>query len=87
MVSPLPDYVERRIVVEFGRRYVYVYMTTGDGKLLPEREESFLQPYVLERKEANEEADDLWHVIYDRLNETINFPTEGDDEPGGTPEE
>lgn len=79
-MSKIPDYVERRIVVEFGRRYAYVYMTDGNGKLLPEREESFLQPYTLERKEAHEEADDLWQMVYDVLNDTINFATEGDDE-------
>ena len=87
MVSKLPDYVERRIVVEFGRRYAYVYMTDGGGKLIAEREESFRQPYVMERKEAHEDADDLWQMIYDWLNDTINFPTAGDDEAGGTPEE
>ena len=41
----VPDYVERRIVVEIGRQYAYVYMTDGNGKLVPQREESFKQPY------------------------------------------
>ncbi len=86
-MKSLPDYVERRIVIEYGRRYAYVYMTTGDGKLIASREESFKQPYQLERSEANEEADEAWHLIYDHLNETINFPTAGYGEPDGTPEE
>lgn len=68
----LPDYVERRIVIEYGRQYVYLYMTTGDGKLLPGREESFKQHYVLERKEAHEEAVELWDVAYDHLNDIVN---------------
>ena len=77
----IPDYVERRIVVEFGRQYAYVYMTDGAGKLITGREESFRQPYLIERKESQEEADDLWHMIYDWLNETINFPSVlGDDD-------
>lgn len=46
----IPDYVERRIVVEFGLHYVYLYITDGAGKLSDE--ESFKQPYRLERKEC-----------------------------------
>jgi hypothetical protein len=86
-VKSLPDYVERRIIVEYGRLYVYVYMTTGDGKLLPSREESFKQPYRLERKEAAEEANETWNLIYDHLNESINFPTEGIGDADGKPDE
>ncbi len=86
-MKSLPDYVERRIVVEFGRLYAYVYMTTGDGKLIPAMEESFKQPYRLDTKDARDEAEDAWHLIYDHLNETINFPTAGYGGPDGTPEE
>jgi len=68
----MPDYVERRIVIEYGRQYVYLYMTTGDGKLLPNREESFKQPYVLERAESAEEAVELWDLCYDHLNDIVN---------------
>lgn len=83
-MSRLPDYVERRIVVEFGRQYAYLYMTDGAGKLLPGREESFKQPYVIERKESQEEADETWHIIYDWLNDTINFPGVLDDGDEGS---
>jgi hypothetical protein len=71
----LPDYVERRIVVEFGLQYVYLYMTDGAGKLLDE--ESFKQPYRLDRKECHEEAGDAHAVLYDWLNDAINYPTAG----------
>lgn len=74
----LPDYVERRIVVEFGCQYVYLYMTTGDGKLLDDRQESFKQPYRVDRKEAADDARDTWDLIYDHLNEVLNFPLQGD---------
>ena len=78
---PLPDYVERRIVVEFGRQYVYLYMTTGDGKLIADREESFKQPYRVDRQEAASDAVDAWDVLYDHLNEVLNFPLpDSDDE-------
>ena len=77
-MSKLPDYVERRIVVEFGLQYVYVYITAGSGKLLDE--ESFKQPYRLERKESHEEAKEVYDLLYDSLNDTINWPTAGDGE-------
>ncbi len=84
----LPDYVERRIVVEFGRQYAYVYMTSADGKLIPDREESFKQPYRMDRQEAMEEASDMWDVIYDHLNDTINWPLpEAGDDPSDSGEE
>jgi hypothetical protein len=87
VVKSLPDYVERRIVVEFGRQYAYLYMTTGDGKMVPNREESFRQPFRMELKEARDEADETWHMLFDHLNETINFPTASSGDEGDTPEE
>ena len=86
-MKSLPDYVERRIVLEYGRQYAYLYMTTGDGKLIANREESFRQPFRIELKEARDEADDAWHVLYDHLNEIINFPTASSGDEGGKPEE
>ena len=50
MVRPA-DSVERRIVVEYGRQYAYLYVTDGDSKVLDD--ESFKQPYRLERKESH----------------------------------
>lgn len=78
------DAVERRIVVEYGRQYAYVYVTDGDGKVLDD--ESFKQPYRLERKESHEEAKECYAVLYDWLNDTINYPTAGLGEADDTPE-
>lgn len=86
-MKSLPDYVERRIVLEYGRQYAYLYMTTGDGKMISGREESFKQPFRMELKEVREEAGDARDVLYDFLNDTINFPTAGNEGEGGTPEE
>jgi hypothetical protein len=85
-VKSLPDYVERRIVLEYGRQYAYLYMTTGDGKMIAGREESFRQPFRMDLRDAREEADDAWHVLYDHLNDTINFPTASSGDEGGKPE-
>lgn len=70
------DDVYRRVVVEFGLQYVYLYIADQAGKVL--EDESFKQPYRLERKESAEEAKDLFAAVYDLLNESINFPTAGD---------
>lgn len=67
------DYVERRIIVEYGRRYVYLTLADANGKILPGREEVFTQPFVLERKEAHEEAEDCWQNVYQWLNDTVVF--------------
>lgn len=64
------DDVYRRVVVEYGLRYVYLYMADHTGKVL--EDESFKQPCRLERKEAAEESREMWDFIYDMLNETIN---------------
>jgi hypothetical protein len=85
VVKSLPDYVERRIVVEFGLQYAYLYVTDGAGKLRDE--ESFKQPYRLERKECHDEANDVYSMIYDSLNELINFPTASSGDESGKPEE
>lgn len=64
------DHVQRRIVIEYGSRYAYCYMTDGSGKLL--EEESFKQPYRMERREVEEEAKDCYAQVWDWLNETVN---------------
>jgi hypothetical protein len=69
-----PDYVERRIVVEYGRRYVYLTLTDAKGKIMQGREEVFTQPFVLERKDSWEEADDCWQGIYQWLSDVVVFP-------------
>ena len=83
MVRPA-DSVERRIVVEYGRQYAYVYFTDGNGRVLDD--ESFKQPYRMERKEAHEEAKDCYDVLYDWMNDTINYPTAGLGEADDRPE-
>lgn len=78
------DHIQRRIVIEYGLRYVYLYMVDGAGKVVDD--ESFRQPYRLERQECYEEAKDIYDLLYDSLNDTINFPTAGNDDAGGKPE-
>lgn len=72
--------VLRRIVIEYGQMYVYLYMTDGNGKILDE--EVFKQPFRLDRKDAAEEAKDTYDNTYDWLNDVVNVtpPLQGDDD-------
>jgi len=63
--------VLRRIVIEYGQQYVYLYMTDGGGKLLDE--EVFKQPFRLDRKDAYEEAKDTYDNTFDWLNDVVNI--------------
>lgn len=82
------DYVERRIIVEYGRRYVYLTLADATGKILPGREEVFTQPFVLERKDVHEEADDCWQAVYQWLSDVVVFPLpEGRDRQADSEEE
>jgi hypothetical protein len=73
--------VLRRIVIEYGQIYVYVYMTDGNGKVLDE--EVFKQPWRLERKDALEEAKDTYDTVFDWVNEIVNVtPALQEDEDG-----
>lgn len=74
-----PDYVQRRIVVEFGRRYVYAYMTTGDGKMVADNEESWKQPYELSVAEAREEAKELFDLVWQHCTDTITSTLQDSD--------
>lgn len=81
MSSPLgKEDVLRRIVVEYGQMYVYLYITDGNGKLLDE--EVFTQPWRLDRKDAFEEAKDTYDTVYDWLNDVVNVtpPLQEDDD-------
>lgn len=77
------DSVQWRVTVEYGRRYVYLTLTDAEGNVVKEREEVFKQPFVLDRKDAKDEATDAWDVLYDHCNDTIVFPLpdSGSDSP------
>ena len=68
------DYIERRIVIEYGRRYVYLMMSDATAKLVPGREEVFTQPFLLERRDAHDEADDCWQACYQHISDAVVFP-------------
>lgn len=59
----------RRIVVEYGRRYVYAYWVDAGGRVLDE--EAWQQPFRLEVREAVDEAKDCWDILYSHLQDTV----------------
>ena len=76
------DYIERRITVEYGRRYVYLTMHDAGAKLLPHREEVFQQPFTLTKSESAEEAEDCWQACYQHISDAVVFPLQGDGSGG-----
>lgn len=88
MQLPQRDYVERRIIIEYGRRYVYLTLADAEGKILHNREEVFTQPFLLDRKDSWEEADDCWQAVYQWLSDVVVFPLpEGGSKPADSDEE
>jgi len=75
------DNIERRITVEYGRRYVYLTMHDSSAKLLPHREEVFQQPFPLTRSESADEAEDCWQACYQHISDAVVFPLQGDGGP------
>lgn len=80
----LPDYVQRRIIVEYGRRYVYITLTDANGKI--HEEEVFRQAYLLDVKDAVDEARECWDVVYQHVSDTVVFPSASDPGEGDKPE-
>lgn len=80
-----PDVVRRRIVVDFGSRYVYAAMTDMHGKILDE--EVWREPYPLTAAEVSEGAIEAWNAVYQHFLDTMVFPSASNDDSGGTVEE
>ena len=72
------DYVHRRIVCEYGRKYAYIYITDDRGKVL--EEEAFKQPFTLDFKESAEEAKEFFDQGYQWLQDTVLWPSTARDE-------
>ena len=74
----------RRIVVEYGREYVYAYWVDTAGKVLDE--EVWQQPFKLDLKEAIEEAKDTWDIVYSHLQDTVLWSASDTEEDGSVEE-
>jgi len=74
-----PDSTVRRIVVEYGHWYVYMYLADDAGKVIDE--ERFTQPFRLDKKEVDEEARDGYQSMYQWLLDTCVFSASNDEKP------
>lgn len=84
-MTQVPDIVCRRVILEFGRQYVYATLTSADGKIL--EEEVWKQPYPIDAREAAEDAREAWHAIHQHVQDALVFPSASEGEKDGTPEE
>jgi hypothetical protein len=72
----LPDYVHRRVIVEYGRQYVYATLTDSAGKILDE--EVWKQPYRIDPKDAADEARAVFDAVYQHITDEVVFPSPRD---------
>jgi hypothetical protein len=80
------DQVHRRIVVEYGQWYAYLYITDANGKIL--EEEAWKQPFRLDVKDVREESHDCFQEIYQWLQDTILwYATARDDDESAESED
>lgn len=73
------DSTVRRIVVEYGHWYVYMYLADAAGKVIDE--ERFTQPFRLDLKDIHEEATDGYQNMYQWLLDTCVFSASNDQKP------
>lgn len=68
-MEKLPDYVHRRVVIEYGQVYAYAYFLNENGKIIAE--ECWKQPFRLNKKDVSDEAQDTWDLVYQHLQDTV----------------
>lgn len=73
------DILLRRVVMEYGRVYCYVYLADSNGKVL--EEECFEQPFELAQREVAEEAKEAFDQCYQWAQDTILWYATARDEP------
>jgi hypothetical protein len=71
-----PDVIRRRIVIDFGSRYVYAALTDANGKIIDE--EVWSEPYPLTAAEVTEESREAWQCVYQHFLDSMVFPSASD---------
>jgi hypothetical protein len=65
------DPVVGKVVIDFSRKYVSIYLCEGDGTI--KDFDHFRYPFRLEYKDARQETKDAFDFVYQWANESINF--------------
>jgi hypothetical protein len=76
VVSDPSDPVVGKIVIDFSKKYVSIYLCEGDGQI--KDYDHFRFPCRLEMKEARQETRDCYDLIYDWANRAVNPETASD---------
>jgi hypothetical protein len=76
--------VEAKVLVEVSRKYVSIFRCDGTGAVVDY--DHFSYPFRLDKQQAVSEAVDVYAMLYDLLNDTINGDPDddsarGDDDP------
>lgn len=77
--------VLRRITIEYGRQYVYVMFTDPNGRVIDE--EVWKQPYRLDVRDALDEAQECYDVVYSHCQDTILWTASSGGETGSVEED
>lgn len=70
MGDPIIDPVVGKVVIDFSRKYVSIYLCEGDGTI--KDFDHFRYPFRLEYKDARRETKDCFDFLYDWANDTVN---------------
>ena len=71
-----PNPVQGRVILEVTSHHAVVYLCDRQGVVLDN--EVFRYPAPLDRDECSEECRDLFDLLYNSLNDTINAELQGD---------
>ncbi len=69
-MSDFGTHVIGKIVIDFSQKYASVYICDGEGKVRDS--DHFRFPYELTRKDVVSEVNDMYAMVYDWLNDTLN---------------
>lgn len=71
MGEPIVDPIVGKVVLDFSRKYVSIYLCEGDGTI--KDFDHFKYPFRLEYKDARQETKDCFDFLYDWCNDTVNM--------------
>lgn len=75
------DPIVGKVVIDFSRKYVSIYLCEGDGTI--KDFDHFRYPFRLDYKDARQETKDAFDFVYQWANESINADDDELQEDGG----
>jgi hypothetical protein len=83
MGEPPVDPVVGKVVVDFSRKYISIYLCEGDGTI--KDYDHFRYPFRLDYKDARQETKDAFDFLYQWANDSVNADDDElqEDDDGG----